>query len=165
MKELDNLKITGSVKLILEGGEHKGVGDDNEYRRTILIPNQITNFARDWFISTLLDPAYASGNNLPPAFIGLGTTQSVITPAATTLDNPESYDGTNAAKEAESRTRFQQSVRIHTQFTTGEANFGIRQLGLFDAANDGNLWAIINTNLVKIQGERLSVFWYLAVGV
>ena len=73
------------------------------------------------------------------------------------------YDGVNEAKVCiDSVTKYTNTTaRLSTQFTTAQGNTTIKQLGLYDNSDSGNLWAIANVNINKVAGERLTIYWYL----
>ena len=119
--------------------------------------NAILNFARnkfaDFFIGTSVTP---------PEYIGIGTGTGNVAASDTALDTLTHYDGVNDAKIASSKTLLGlYTSRIVTQFSTTEAVQSIRQLGLFDAANSGNLWAKVKVTINKANTERLNVYWYI----
>lgn len=96
-----------------------------------------------------------------PNFIGIATGTGDVAATDTVLDTPVDYDGANEAKASTSRSlRGQFTSRIVTQFITTEANEDIRQLGLFDAANSGMLWAKVRVTIDKVSSERLTIYWY-----
>ena len=96
-----------------------------------------------------------------PNFIGIATGTGNVAATDTALDTPVDYDGANEAKVTTSRSlRGQFTSRIVTQFSTTEANQNIRQLGLFDAANSGVLWAKVRVTIDKVNTERLTIYWY-----
>ena len=68
----------------------------------------------------------------------------------------------NEAKAIDSVTKYSNTTaRLSTQFTTAQGNTTIKQLGLYDSSDSGNLWAIANVNINKVVGERLTIYWYL----
>ncbi len=86
-------------------------------------------------------------------------------PAAsdTDLQTPIKYNGSSFAKDASLReTRATFNARIVTQFSTSEGNFNIRELGLFDAADSGDMWARVSVIINKTSSQRLTVYWNIA---
>lgn len=119
--------------------------------------NAILDFTRnkmaDFFIGTSV---------IPPEFIGIATGTGSVGSGDTTLDTPVDYDGANEAKIADSKTIFGDfTSRLVTQFSTSQANQNIRQIGLFDAANAGSLWAKVKVTINKVSTERLNIYWYI----
>lgn len=119
--------------------------------------NAILNFMRnkmaDFFIGTSVTP---------PTFIGIATGTGNVGAADTALDTPVDYDGANEAKVVDSKTLLGSfTSRLVVQFTTTEANQNIRQIGLFDAANAGGLWAKVKVTINKTSTERLNIYWYI----
>lgn len=101
-------------------------------------------------------------STLVPDFVGIGTGTTTPVASNTALITPVDYDGANEAKQAslkEVKSLFH--ARIVTQFATSEANQNIRELGLFDAANTGNLWARVLATINKTSSQRLTVYWNL----
>lgn len=119
--------------------------------------NVITNFAREKLAS-----AYKGDTVTFPSHIGIGTGTSTPAAGDTALQTPVNYDGVNAAKTIDSKSVIRlYATRFVTQFLTTEANQNIRELGLFDAANSGNLWARVSVTINKVNTQRLTVYWYL----
>ncbi len=119
--------------------------------------NAILNFMRnkmaDFFIGTSVTP---------PTFIGIATGTGSVGAADTTLDTPVDYDGANEAKAVDSKTLLGlYTSRLVVAFSTTEANQTIGQVGLFDAANSGNLWAKVKVSITKTSTERLNIYWYI----
>lgn len=97
-----------------------------------------------------------------PQFVGIGTGTNNVAAGDTALQTPVDYDGSNEAKQAATRNlRGDFTSRITTNFTTSEANQNIRELGLFDAANSGTMWARVRVTINKTSTQRLNVFWYI----
>lgn len=97
-----------------------------------------------------------------PEYIAVGTGSNLVASSDTDLQTLSQYDGSNDAKIASGKSLFGNfTSRISTQFLTTEANVNIRELGLFDAANSGNLWARVNVVINKTSTQRLNVFWYI----
>ena len=98
-----------------------------------------------------------------PKWVAVGTGTNGVAAADTALQTLSHYDGANDAKVAASQTlKGQFTARIVAQFGTTEANVNIRELGLFDAANSGNMWARVRVTIDKTASERLNVYWYIA---
>lgn len=119
--------------------------------------NAILDFMRnkmaDFFIGTSVTP---------PTFIGIATGTGNVGAGDTTLDTPVDYDGANEAKVVDSKTIFGEfTSRLVVQFSTSEAIQSIRQIGLFDAANSGSLWAKVKVTINKVSTERLNIYWYI----
>lgn len=119
--------------------------------------NIVVNGARTAIANAIL------GNSVNfPDYIGVGT--GTNTPAAgdTGLQTVYQYNGTNDAKQVS--TKFIVSTykaRFGCQFITTEANTTIREIGLFDAADAGTLWARVAVNITKTSASRLTVFWHI----
>ena len=97
-----------------------------------------------------------------PNFIGIGTGTNGVAASDTALQTPVDYDGANDAKASATRSlKGQYTARIVTNFLATEANQNIRELGLFDAANSGNMWARVSVTINKAASERLNIYWYV----
>jgi hypothetical protein len=121
------------------------------------VENALVNTARNKLANAFIGTATTY-----PQWIGIGTGTNDVGGGDTALQTLVHYDGTNDAKVADSKTlKGQFTSRIITQFTTAQANQSIRELGLFDAANSGNLWARVRVTINKTSSERLNVHWYI----
>lgn len=119
--------------------------------------NVITNYARQQLADAFIGTAVTF-----PQFVAVGTGTTTPAAADTALETLSQYDGANDAKQADSRSvRGLYTSRIVTQFITSEANITIRELGLYDAANGGNLWARVAINVTKSNTQRFTVYWYI----
>lgn len=117
--------------------------------------NILTNKARELLITLLIGTS-----STVPDFVGIGTGTSTPVAGDTALQTPVDYDGANEAKQASIKApRSLFHARIVTQFATSEANQNIRELGLFDSANSGNLWARVSVIINKTSSQRLTVYW------
>jgi hypothetical protein len=119
--------------------------------------NVITNHSRERLATALLNTAITW-----PNFIGVGTGTSTPSASDTGLQTVFQYDGANDAKTIDSKSvRSLYTSRLVVQFSTTQANTTIRELGLLDAANGGNLWARVSVNITKTSSQRLTVYWYI----
>lgn len=97
-----------------------------------------------------------------PEYMAVGTGTNLVASSDTDLQTISQYDGSNDAKIASGKSLFGNfTSRLSTQFLTTEANVNIRELGLFDAANAGKMWARVNVVINKTSSQRLNVFWYI----
>ncbi len=118
--------------------------------------NSVLNHARNVLADSMIGTSVTY-----PGFIGIATGTGDVTASDTALDTPVDYDGANEAKAVDTKAlRGQFTARFITQFTTAESNQNIRQLGLFDAANSGNLWAKVSVVINKADTQRLNIYWY-----
>jgi len=109
-----------------------------------------------------LSSAVIGGSVTFPGFIGVGTGTNTPSAADTGLQTVSQYNGSNDAKAVDSKSvRSLFTSRFVVQFATGEANVTIRELGLFSAADSGNLWARVSVNIVKTSSSRLTIYWYI----
>jgi hypothetical protein len=120
--------------------------------------NIITNKARERLA------LYMKGDSISsPAFVGIGTGTNNAVAGDIALQTPVDYDGANDAKVASIRDILSTyKSRTTVQFGSSEANQNIRELGLFDAANAGNLWARVNVTINKTSAQILTVYWYIS---
>lgn len=120
-------------------------------------PNAILNTARERLANWVVGDTVTI-----PQYIGIATGTGSIGAADTALDTPVDYDGANEAKQAASLSVKSNFIsRIVTNFLTTEANQTIGQLGLFDAANSGLLWAKVKVSITKTSTQRLNIYWYI----
>ena len=128
----------------------------NRYPHLLGQHNAIVNHMRQTLATAMIGTSVTF-----PGFIGIATGTGDITASDTALATPVDYDGANEAKANDSKSkRGLFTSRFVTQFTTAEANENIRQLGFFDAANSGNLWAKVSVVINKTSSERLNIYWY-----
>ena len=128
----------------------------DRYPRLLGTRNAVLNTMRNNLADALIGTSITF-----PNFIGIATGTGSVSATDIALDTPVDYDGANEAKITTSRSlRGQFTSRIVTQFSTTEANQNIRQLGLFDAANSGVLWAKVRVTIDKVNTERLTIYWY-----
>ena len=114
--------------------------------------NVVTDYTKSHIAAALVTPAALT----PPRYIGLGDESGVVLSSDTTLGNVLPYNGADAAKAVSDVTQYNATtVRHIVQFTVAEGNGAIKQFGLYDAANDGNLWAKVGVTVNKVSGERL----------
>ncbi len=119
--------------------------------------NSILNFMRNDLADMFIGVAIT-----PPTFIGIATGTGEIGAADVALDTPVDYDGSNEAKVVDSKSLLGlYTSRLVVQFSTTEANQNVRQIGLFDAANSGNLWCKFKVSVNKTTTERLNIYWYI----
>jgi hypothetical protein len=119
--------------------------------------NIITNKGREQMAKTLSGQVITQ-----PGFVGVGTGTNSPAASDTALQTVFQYDGANDAKAIDSKSiRSLYTSRFITQFTTAQANTTIREIGLFDAANGGVLWARVAVNIVKAVSQRLTIYWYV----
>lgn len=100
-----------------------------------------------------------------PRYVAVGTGTTDVSSSQTDLIALSKYDGINDAKLASSvDVKGQFTTRILTQFTQTEANINIKELGLFDAANNPKkMWARVRVAINKTSVNRLNVFWYITL--
>ena len=117
--------------------------------------NIVVNYARDRLAQALIGTSVTY-----PGFISVGTGTTSPSAADTGLVTLSQYDGANDAKAFTSKSvKSIYTARYVTQFTSGEANITIRELGLFDSANAGNMWARVTVNITKTSSEVLTIYW------
>jgi len=187
-KLLDIMKISTPVNIVGyvdweliddETGKvvERGRGYSNKWWEPLLyfvnkftfISNLFYRFFRPGQSNAILDKArseladFMVGTSITvPGFVGIATGSGTIASSDTTLDTPVDYDGSNEAKAFSGKSvRGNNLVRYVTQFTKVEAIQTIGQLGLFTAANSGNLWAKVSVTIVKTATQRLNVYWYV----
>jgi hypothetical protein len=82
----------------------------------------------------------------------------------TALAQPVLYDGANQARVADySLVQGLYNARKTVIFRTNEANDIIREIGLFDAANNGALWARAIVDVNKTSTQILTVYWTINI--
>lgn len=111
--------------------------------------NLITNVGR----ANVASLATGSGGTAY-SHIGVGT--SVITPAATDT----TLTGETFRKACSTVTTLSSyTMRFVANYTTGDFNATVRGFGLFDAATNGNMGAIVSANVTKDATHSLVAEW------
>ena len=155
---VDAIGVRGELRLVLW---HGNVQDDEAMaclngvwrsRRMVLditLPNLVTNVGRALVASL----GTASGGTAY-SHMAVGTT--VITPAATdtTLTGETFRKACSTVATLSSYT-----MRFVCNYTTSDFNATVRGFGLFDAATNGNMGAIVSANVTKDASHSLVAEW------
>ena len=119
--------------------------------------NIVVNYAREQLANAIIGTSVTF-----PGFIAVGTGTNTPAASDTALQTLSQYDGANDAKAVDTKSiRTLYTSRFTGQFITTEANITIREIGLFDAANSGNMWARVAVNITKTSSQRLTIYWYI----
>ena len=117
--------------------------------------NIVVNYARERLARSVIGESITY-----PGFVAVGTGTNTPAAADTALQTLSQYDGSNDAKAVSSKSlKSLYTSRFVAQFNSAQANITIKELGLFDAANAGNMWARVSVDITKTSSEVLNVYW------
>ena len=164
MNPNSKLMLPGSRGGIKEGMEPRGYvrwtltdAKTGRFKRSGGCHNILVNTTREKLASAII-----GGSVTYPGFIGIGVGTNTPAASDTALQTTVHYDGSNDAKAVDSKSvRSIYTARFVVQFTTAQANTAIKELGLFSAANSGDLWARVAVTITKTSSERLTIYWYI----
>lgn len=122
-----------------------------------LITNSFRTIFQSWFTISLTNWDAGSATDIPTHIaLGDGTTTPAVSDTA--------LESEQLRKEITSKSATGSfGARMVVALASTEGNFGIKELGLLNAATDGDMYSHVAVNIAKTTNETLNIQWSLEI--
>lgn len=122
-----------------------------------LILNTFRSIFQDWFQHSISSWDAGDATDIPD-YVAMGTSTDAAIVSDTALSGEQLRKQISSKSETSSF-----GARMVISLATTEANFGIKELGLVNAATDGDMYSRTIVDINKTTNETLNITWILRI--